>query len=274
MSGTSSSRCEGESSSRPVAAVVADDEVQRSRARRRRAAPARRGRSGPRRRRRGRARRRRRASARAARGSGVIPIPPAISTVLSRRRRSSVKTPSGPSATTRVPGLTAASRAEWSPSALTVIRSDRPSGAADSENGWAVQQRWRSRKRQRKNCPARAPQTIELAPGDGERDDAGRLLLHRRDAQPVPKGGDHGSDDAKADEHDDRGDEEAAPVVGGEPVEHELVAGRDLVEPRERDPGVGHQVDGVPPLVARGGAGRSRARSRRRRAGAPCRRWR
>ena len=64
--------------------------------------------------------------------SGVIPIPPAISSDLSRRRAAPVKTPNGPSASTRVPGLIAANRALWSPSALTVIRSERPSGAKQS----------------------------------------------------------------------------------------------------------------------------------------------
>ena len=87
---------------------------------------------------------------------GVIPIPPAIRTTFSRRRAASVKTPNGPSASTLVPGRTSARRAEKSPSAFAVIRSDRPSGAAESENGCEAHQRRRSRKRQRKNWPARA----------------------------------------------------------------------------------------------------------------------
>ena len=64
-----------------------------------------------------------------------MPMPPAIRTALSDRRRSFVKTPNGPSASTRVPGWISAMRAVWSPSPFTVIRSEPPPGAADSENG-------------------------------------------------------------------------------------------------------------------------------------------
>ena len=64
--------------------------------------------------------------------------------------------PNGPSATTRVPTGIVRIREVWSPAALTLIRSDRPSGAAESENGWAVHQNPRVRNRQRKNCPGRA----------------------------------------------------------------------------------------------------------------------
>ena len=42
-----------------------------------------------------------------------------------------------------------------------------------------------------------------------------------------------------------------APVVGRDAIEHELVPGRDLMEPRERDPGVREQVHCVPGLVAK-----------------------
>ena len=72
------------------------------------------------------------------RADGVIPIPPATSSTFSRVRASSVNVPSGPSATTRVPdavGEPGGVVAEI----LTVIRSDRPSGAAERENGCADQ---------------------------------------------------------------------------------------------------------------------------------------
>ena len=69
--------------------------------------------------------------------TGVMPMPPATSAILSPRRLASVKTPNGPSARTRVPTGSDASAPLWSPSAFTVIRSDRPSGAAESENGCA-----------------------------------------------------------------------------------------------------------------------------------------
>ena len=82
---------------------------------------------------------RRRATSASAR-IGVMPIPPAISSALPRRRAASVKRPKGPSATTRVPTGIVPMRAVWSPAALTLIRSERPSGAAESENGCAVHQ--------------------------------------------------------------------------------------------------------------------------------------
>jgi hypothetical protein len=64
---------------------------------------------------------------------GVMPTPPAISTARRCLRRAAVKLPNGPSAKTRVPGRIRPTVAEESPSALTVMRSARPSGAAESE---------------------------------------------------------------------------------------------------------------------------------------------
>ena len=68
---------------------------------------------------------------------GVIPTPPAMRAT---RRPVVVKPPNGPSTTTRVPGRMSRSERVWSPSPLTVIRSRRPSGAAESENGCASHQ--------------------------------------------------------------------------------------------------------------------------------------
>ena len=55
---------------------------------------------------------------------------------------------------------------------------------------------------------------------------------------------------AVGEEERERREVEPAPVVGGEAVEDELVAGRDLVEPCERDRHVHREVDCVPGLVA------------------------
>ena len=88
--------------------------------------------------------------------TGVIPIPPATSSSFGPRRNDSVNVPNGPSATTRVPTGIVPILEVWSPEALTLIRSDLPSGAAESENGWAVYQNPRVTNRQRKNCPGRA----------------------------------------------------------------------------------------------------------------------
>ena len=62
-----------------------------------------------------------------------MPTPPAISATRGRRRAAAVKAPCGPSKITRVPGRIAFRPALKSPTSLTVIRSRRPSGAADSE---------------------------------------------------------------------------------------------------------------------------------------------
>src|SRR5581483_9330431 len=115
------------------------------------------------------------------------------------RRTASVNTPKGPSAMTRVPTGVEASSAVWSPSALTVMRSDRPSGAHP------------------------------------DRDDAGALVPDVGDAQPVAERVRHRHEDAEAEDDRERRDVERAPVIGCDGVQHELVAGRDLVEPCERD---------------------------------------
>ena len=69
-----------------------------------------------------------------------MPIPPATSSVFGLRRADSVKPPNGPSATTRVPTGIDRILAVWSPDAFTLIRCERPSGAADREKGCAVHQ--------------------------------------------------------------------------------------------------------------------------------------
>jgi hypothetical protein len=56
---------------------------------------------------------------------GVMPIPPAISSASGRRPASAVKTPKGPSPSTRVPGAISASRREKSPRPLEPGEGDR-----------------------------------------------------------------------------------------------------------------------------------------------------
>ena len=180
-----------------------------------------------------------------------MPMPPAISSAFSRRRTAlgeDAERPLGDDARARPRAR--ASRPVWSPSALTVMRSDSPSGAAESENGCAVHQRRRSRKRQRKNCPACARSRSSLRPVIRSETTPGPFGHDLGDAQPVPQRAAERHEHAEDDEHDERGDVERAPVVGGGAVEDELVAGRDLVEPRERDACVRQQVHDVPPLVA------------------------
>ena len=152
----------------------------------------------------------------------------------------SVKTPNGPSATTRVPTGVAPARACSRRRAFTVIRSESPSGAAESENGCAFAQRPRREEAPEEELAGVCVQPVEPAPGDPERDDA-RAFLARRPRRAGGSAGraTSGSADPEHDEQHERRDVERAPVVGRDRVQHELVAGRDLVEPGERDPGVG-----------------------------------
>src|SRR2546423_573246 len=64
---------------------------------------------------------------------GVIPIPPATRATLGRRRTASVKTPNGPSATTRVPGRIVPTRWLKSPRSFTVMRRESSVGAAERD---------------------------------------------------------------------------------------------------------------------------------------------
>ena len=140
-------------------------------------------------------------------------------------------------------------RSVKSPSALTVSRRERPSGAAESENGCDAHQRPRARKRQRKNWPGAGVQPVEASPGDVQRHDARSLVDDLGDAQPESERVRDGNEHAADHEERQRGEVEPAPVVGRQSVDHELVAGRDLVEPGERDRRVRRQVHGVPPFV-------------------------
>ena len=78
-------------------------------------------------------------------------------------------------------------RSVWSPTALALIRNDVPSGAAESENGWALHHWPRLRKRQMKNWPGARVEPVQPAPGDADGGDVRRLGDHLGDAKPVAK---------------------------------------------------------------------------------------
>ena len=81
------------------------------------------------------------------------------------------------------------------------MRSRRPSGAAESENGCASSQWPRARKRQRSDWPAQRAQPVEIAPADLDRDDARRLLDDALDAQAVAQRARDGQQHPEGDEH-------------------------------------------------------------------------
>lgn len=87
---------------------------------------------------------------------GVMPTPPAISRVPGCVRCNEVNAPYGPSTNARLPTRMCRRPALVLPTALAVRRNVRPSGAADSENGFASHQWLCPGKRQMQNWPARA----------------------------------------------------------------------------------------------------------------------
>ena len=177
-----------------------------------------------------------------------MPTPPAISATRGRRRAAAVNAPCGPSKITRVPGGIALS--PKSPTCLTVIRSRRPSGAAESEYGCDCHQCSRVRKRHEKNWPARAfscssrapPISSETTPGASSitRSTRSRWRALRQRGHPEPEQHDGG----------ERRDVQALPVGAGGRVADELAPGGDLVAEGERDRQVRVEVDEVPRLVA------------------------
>ena len=180
---------------------------------------------------------------------GVIPMPPATSSTFSWLRDASVKTPNGPSATTRVPGLSWSIFAEWPPRFLIVMRNDLPSGADESENGSGAHQKPLVEEAPAEELPRRGAHLVEPAADDAQRDDARALV--RRPRRCAAGGGSalmSGTAIAPGDQHE-RQDVEAAPVPLGRRDVDQVVACRDLVEPAERDAGVRGDVDRVPELV-------------------------
>ena len=64
-------------------------------------------------------------------------------------------------------------RAVWSPRPLTVIRSEPPSGAAESENGCAVPHESPREEAPEEELPGAGAQAVEVAAGDAQRHDPG-----------------------------------------------------------------------------------------------------
>ena len=180
--------------------------------------------------------------------TGVIPIPPATSSTFSRVREASVKTPNGPSATTRVPGLSRSIRAQWLPKAFAVIRSLFPSGAAEIENGSGAHQKPGVRKRQMKNWPGRTWSLSRRRPTIVSETTPGASTVTSRDPHPVPERVDQRHRDPPR-EQQQRDEVEAAPVPLRQGDVDDVVAGRDLMKPAERDPRVRREMNPVPELV-------------------------
>ena len=70
---------------------------------------------------------------------------------------------------------------------------------------------------------------VQAASRDSERDDARALGDDFRDAQAVAQRAQGRTDDPEGEEQAERAEVQRAPVIGRDPIEHELVAGRDLV---------------------------------------------
>ena len=89
---------------------------------------------------------------------------------------------------------------------------------------------------------------VELATADAERGHAGPLLDDVDDPHPVPERRDERGEHAPGEGGErDKGEDPPVPRRAG--VQREVAAGRDLVEPGERDARVRRQVHRVPELV-------------------------
>ena len=180
----------------------------------------------------------------------MIPIPPAISATLSLVRAASVKVPNGPSATTRVPGLIEPTRAREVPEVLHRDAERLAVGRLGERERVCGPPASGCEEAPEEELPGLCAQAVDVGAADAQGRHARPLGDDLDDAQPVAEGAHERDDDAVAHEQRQRRDVERAPVVRGRLGDDELVAGRDLVEPRERDACVCEQVDGVPPLVA------------------------
>jgi len=129
------------------------------------------------------------------------------------------------------------------------MRSERPSGAAESENGWASHQRPREEPPE-EELSRPSVQPVEMPAGDAQRDHAGAFENHLIHAQAIPEPLNDGQREPKQYEHCQGSQVERGPVGRGAGIGDELIAGGYLMEPGEHDPGVGHKVDQVPRLVA------------------------
>ena len=140
-----------------------------------------------------------------------------------------------------------------------MIRNDLPSGAAEIENGSGAHQKPFVRKRQMKNWPGaarilssrRPTMCSETTPGPSCTTSA--ILSRWRKALM------NGTATRQAIRSQRREVEELASTPSTTGAEH-VAAGRDLVEPAERDSGVRGEVNGVPELVGQASPRRSRPR--------------
>src|SRR5213593_3404155 len=101
-----------------------------------------------------------------------------------------------------------------------------------------------------KELPCAHVQPVEPATGDPQRDDAVPLADDLGDAQAVPERLRERRGEAETNEQAERDEIERTPVIGCDTVENELVARRNLVEPRQRNPCVRSEMHRVPRLVA------------------------
>ena len=126
------------------------------------------------------------------------------------------------------------------------MRSRRPSGAAESENGCVSHQCPRARKRQCSDWPDAHRQALEPHAADLDRDDARRLGHDALDPQPVAQRARDREHDAQADERAERDGVQRPPVGAGDGLALELPAGGELMAEGQRDRQVGRDVQRVP----------------------------
>lgn len=98
--------------------------------------------------------------------------------------------------------------------------------------------------------PSPSVQPVEMPACDAQRDHAGAFGNHLIHAQAIPEPLNDGQREPKQYEHCQGSQVERGSVGRGAGIGNELIAGGYLMEPGEHDPGVGHEVDQVPRLVA------------------------
>ena len=174
-----------------------------------------------------------------------MPAPPAMRRMLPRLARSAVKWPNGPSAKTRGPGLSAASRLEWSPSVPTVIRR-RNGGHRVRVRRAQVPPRDETEQQEVARPHA---QPVDVGAGEPDAVEAVPLGDDGGDAHPALPGVHRGEDEPPG-QHSGRGAEvERDPEHAVERVRHEMRAGAQLVQEGEEDRDVGGDMQPVPDLV-------------------------
>ena len=190
----------------------------------------------------------------------MIPTPAPIRATLRRVRARGLSRPNGPSTITAVPGRSAATAALPSPASATVIRRLRPSGADDSEYGFARDQPARPRKRQVKNwpgwtrsaCRSRPATYTDTTPSSSRTTEVTRSRCRRFLATRHPEPEDH--------DRQGRSDPQAPPEDGPRRRGGELTSRPELVRQSQADAEVGVEVQQVPRLVAQAAPSRADAR--------------